>query len=593
MTNRVNIAPGLDVRGDGGYIVAPPSLHISGRRYEWDPGCHPDDTPLADVPAWLLAMIKKSRETAGSSSLPADSPIAEGARDSTLTKIAGSLRRQGLSTEEMYPVLSALNNRRCRPPLPDADIEKIARSVARYEPAPDHVEAPRKSFDRTDLGNAARLVAKFGHRIRYSFERKTWLIWTGKTWMIDNTGEVHRLAKDTVRAIYAEAAAAGDDEVAKALAKHAYNSQSAKRIKDMVELAKSEPGIPVSMDAMDADPWLLNVQNGTMDLRTGKLLPHDPGRLLTKIAAAQYISSAQCPLWKSYLNTVTSGNKDLQIFLQKAVGYSLTGNTREECLFFLYGPAQTGKTTFIETIQHLLADYAATAPIETFLVKQNDGAINNDIARLCGARFVCASESEDGKKMAVAKVKSLTGGDRISARFLFGEYFDFTPQFKLFLSSNYKPEIRGDDGGLWRRMRLIPFNVRIPDGERNNDLKGNLLGELPGILKWAVDGCLAWEREGLSPPDEVMTATEGYRAEMDKMAVFLKDICVVFPYATARSSQLYEAYRKWCADSGEVAENRQKFAARLRGRGFIDEHSKFGTLWRGIGLVSETQSKIG
>lgn len=585
--NIVGLQRGLDIRGDGGYIVAPPSLHASGRRYEWDPGFHPEETAVAEAPKWLLDFLHTPKK------LPTERQedalqdlIYEGTRNETLTKIAGSLRRQGLDAAEIHIALQGINERRCRPKLPDAELQQIAKSVGRYAPNPQRTVIPDKVFDRTDLGNAQRLVDQFGKRIRYCYERKSWYIWSGCKWSTDNTGEIQRLAKTTVRSIYAEAAKVAEEEAAKALAKHAFNSQSAKRLKDMVELTKSEPGIPVLSDEMDADPWLLNCTNGALDLRTGKLLPHDPARLLSKSVATVYAPDIPCPLWLAFLSKVMDGNASMIRFLQKAVGYALTGKTSEECLFFFYGGGRNGKSTFLETIQLLLSDYATPIPIDSLLVQQKEtGGANPELARLKGIRFVPSVEAEEGKRLAEAKIKQLTGGDKISARFLFGDFFDFTPQFKLFIGTNHKPVIRGTDLAIWRRIRLVPFTVTISDAEKDIGLKEKLLQELPGILSWAVEGCLAWQKEGLNPPQEVAAATDGYRSEMDKLAAFIDEACWISDFASVRSGFLYEAYRKWCSSSGEYAEPQRKFVQYLRERGFTDQHSKFGTLWRGLGLA--------
>jgi len=423
-------------------------------------------------------------------------------------------------------------------------------------------------IDRTDVGNAQRLSKQFGKIIRFNYDRGKWYIWDGSRWSMDKSGEIMRLAKRTAKNIYIEAANIPDDYESKAMAKHAIASLSHKKLKDMVELAKSEPGITVTVDDMDQDQWLLNVNNGVVDLKTGELLTHEPGRLMSKLVPINYDTNSDCPQWKCFLNKIMAGNDNLIWFLQKAIGYALTGSVREQCLFFLYGSGRNGKSTFLNTVQSLLSDYAMATPIDTLLVKQMDNGSTNDLARLKGARFVSSVEAEDGKRLAEAKIKQLTGADGVTARFLYGESFTYTPTFKLFIGTNHKPVIRGTDFAIWRRIRLIPFDVTISDSEVDPDLPDKLLEELPGILYWAVEGCLAWQAEGLEPPEEVKMATEGYRSEMDILAGFLEDCCTIEPCLFETANNLYSAYTQWCADSGETPILARTFGLRMQERGF-------------------------
>lgn len=368
----------------------------------------------------------------------------------------------------------------------------------------------------TDLGNAQRLVARCGQNLRFNFKAEKFLIWNGSCWETDETGEVVRLAKKTIQSMYVDAAGL-DDPDRPALAKHAVRSEQAPRIRAMVELAKTEPGIPVTPAQLDANAWLLNCTNGTIDLVTGKLLPFNPANLCVKQVPVAFDADAECPTWLAFLNRVMAEDTVLISFLQRVIGYSLTGLTREQVLFLLYGVGANGKTTFIETIRSVLGNYAQQADFSSFLQKQNDCA-RNDLARLTGARFVTAAEAGEGRKLDETVVKQATGGDKITARFLYHEHFEFTPQFKLFLVTNHKPRITGTDEGIWRRIRLIPFTVTIPDKERDKQLREKLQKELPGILAWAVRGCLAWRRDGLGESKQVSQATAEYRREMDPLA---------------------------------------------------------------------------
>jgi putative DNA primase/helicase len=351
----------------------------------------------------------------------------------------------------------------------------------------------------------------------------------------------------------------------------------------MVNLAKSEPDIPVRISQLDADPWLLNCRNGTLDLRTGKLLPHHPENLCTKTIPVAFDPDAKCPLWISFLRRVMAGNPDLIKFLQRSIGYALTGSTGEQVMFFLYGLGANGKSTFIETCRNLLGDYAQQSDFDTFVTKKNDGP-RNDLARLKGARLVAAVEAAQGRYLAEHVIKQVTGGDTITARFLYHEYFDFVPQFKLFLVANHKPVVVGTDEAIWRRIRLIPFTVRIPKEERDPQLLEKLRRELPGILAWAVRGCLQWQEDGLGEPEAVSAATADYRREMDVMADFIEEHCVLGEHETVNAGLLYLTFQTWAEKNGEEVLTQKKFGTQLRERGFAADKKKGHRCWVGLGL---------
>jgi putative DNA primase/helicase len=435
----------------------------------------------------------------------------------------------------------------------------------------------------SDLGNARRLVTYHGHDLRFCYSSKKWLIWTGRRWAIDNTGEVIRRAKATVAEIYEEAARAGDKQ-REEIGKFAVKSESNERIKSMIALAQSEPGIPITPGEMDADPWFLNCQNGTINLRGGQLREHQRQDLITRLAPVNYKPEADCPLFIKFLDRILAGNRDLIKFVQKALGYALTGDCREQVLFMLWGSGANGKSTLLNIIAAILGTYAIQTPTETLLAKSK-GDIPNDLARLNGPRFVTAFEVDRGRRLAESLVKQLTGQDTVSARFLFAEYFDFKPQFKLFLATNHKPVIKDSSWAIWRRIRLIPFTVQIPEKEQDRQLPEKLQAELPGILAWMVRGCLSWQREGLSVPEEVNKATGEYRQEMDELGDFLEERCVVDPEESATAKGLYQAYGEWAEEAGERRPLSQKaFGTALAERGFERKRKAEGWYWRGIGL---------
>ena len=477
-----------------------------------------------------------------------------------------------------------------RPQPPPADdgrhhgqVERMAiQGEAR---APVDAAPIAAGFNLTDLGNGQRLAALHGRNLKFCYPWEKWLAWDGRRYRIDDTGEVDRRAKAAVQSIYGEAAAAQDKKQREALANHALKSESEGKRKAMIASARSEPDIPILPEHLDRDPWLLNVLNGSLDLRTGELRPHNRLDLITKLAQVVYDAKAECPTWWKFLERIFAKNFDLILFLQKAVGYALTGITWEQCLFFLYGLGANGKSTLLEIIQTLLGDYATRTSTETFLAKKGN-SIPNDIAALRGARFVAAVEVESGRRLAEVLVKEMTGGDRISARFIRAEWFEFKPEFKIFFAANHKPVIRGTDWAIWRRIHLIPFKVQIPKLEQDKELPANLKKELPGILNWAIEGCLQWQHEGMTPPQAVQEATREYREEMDIVGDFLAECCIVDPGASVAARDIYGAYTTWATDNGEKRPLSQRaFGMSLTERGF---ERKAGTgnisMWWGIRL---------
>lgn len=443
-------------------------------------------------------------------------------------------------------------------------------------PAPQSLKrAPRaRAEDRdkrikcTDLGNAERFVKDHGGSVRFCHAWGKWLTWNGKHWEVDDTGQVYRLAKMTVRGIYAEAARAEDDVERLAIAKHAKKSESLSQFKAMIGLAESEEGVPVKPNDLDANPWLLNVLNGSLDLRTGELKPHSRDNFITKLAPVAHDPNATCPTWLAFLEKAMAGRESLIAYMQKAVGYALTGDTREKNIVIFHGGGDNGKTILTTVISAMLGDYAQETPVETLMIHKNE-SIPNDIARLKGERLVTASEGERGQRLAESLIKRLSGGDKITARFLHQEFFEFIPTFKIWLSTNHKPVIRGSDNAIWNRIHLIPFDVSIPKSEQipRTVLLERLREEWPGILAWAVKGCLLWQQEGLDKPEEVEQATANFRAEMDVIGGFISDCCIVNPLAKVKAADLYGEYLKWCEANREGAVNKRLFGSMLQERG--------------------------
>jgi len=421
----------------------------------------------------------------------------------------------------------------------------------------------------------------------------TWLIWDRIRWARDETGEIVRRAKETVTAIYSDAAASTDPDLGKALAKHALKSQHERRIAGMIELAKTETEVAVRASELDTDGWLLNCLNGTIDLRTGRLYPQNRQDLITKLALVQYQPDARSREWTTFLERVQPDHRTRR-FIQRAVGYTLTGDTREEKLFFAHGMSNTGKTTFLEGLKGALGDYATTADFETFLKRRGDAGIRNDVARLAGARLVISVEVDEGKRLAEGLLKALTGGDTVAARFLYREFFEFRPQFKLWLAANSRPRVRAEDDAMWRRIVQIPFTSVIPSADRDPELKQHIR-ENPAIrsaiLAWAVTGSLEWQRHGLDIPQPVAAYTEEYRQENDRIGEWLEDCCVLRPDRTTLAGILLRSYREWAERNGEEVLRPAALGRALAARGLQRDRQGHGgrKVWRGIGLREDTR----
>ncbi len=451
-------------------------------------------------------------------------------------------------------------------------------------------DRPPRGFNLTDLGNAERLVARHGENIRYCHALGKWFCWGGRRWADDRTGRVCYMGRETVRQIGGAAPTLEDADERKALLKWAISSEAKARIDAMIGLAEAEAGIPVAPEELDADPWKLNCLNGTVDLRTGALHPHRREDLITRLAPVEYDPDARSEVWERHLEDATGGDAQLAGFLQRAAGYSLTGDVSEEVLFFVHGPAAAGKSTFLEALKAALGDYATTADFEAFLARREVGGARNDIARLAGARLVASIEVDEGKRLAEGLIKMLTGGDTITARFLYKEAFEFLPTFKLWLAANHAPKVRDDDEAMWRRILRVPFDQVIPKGERDPAVKKTLRNPAaagPAILAWAVEGCLAWQHEGLGIPPAVEEATQEYRDEMDPLRDFLEDCCVLAPDAWVLTGDLRHAYESWAREQGEahILRGRQ-FTDRLKVRGLKAERRHAGRGWRGVGLLA-------
>ncbi len=431
-------------------------------------------------------------------------------------------------------------------------------------------EKPRLySFD--DMGNAERFCDLFGDSIRYSYTDKRWYWYDGRRWLVDNNGTSERLADKSALAmraeakLYAEQDEAEGTELLKAFEKHCKLSRSNKSKRAM--LAEVQHHVPIQPSQTDRHKLLLNTPSGVIDLKTGKTYPHSGELYFTKLTGAEYSVTNDCPRWSSFLDEIFGGDKDLIRYVQKAVGYSLTGSTAEQCAFFLFGNGRNGKSTFLEVIRSVFGDYSANIQPETIMVRSAAAtAINSDIARLKGARLVTSVEPNEGVRINEGLLKQLTGDDVVTARKLYGDEFEFKPEFKLWMATNHKPIIRGTDTGIWRRIHLIPFTAIIPEERVDKALKHKLTRELSGIFRWAVQGCLLWQQEGLKMPARVLESVREYRREMDVISAFVEDRCTVGKGCSVQASVLYAAYLSWADKGNEYKMSATKFGAEMSKR---------------------------
>lgn len=549
---RNGFLPGVDLKADGGYVLAPGSS-INGNPYEWlDP-----EAPVAALPEHILTTLR------------AAAAIPEGQRNDALTRLGGSLRRRGLEAPAIAAELHAANAARCRPPLPAAEVETIAASLARY-PAGASDEPAVVGEDAL----AAAFTARHGEDWRYVAKWGSWLHWRGACWKPEET----HLIFDLSRGVCREAAASCRVEFPARSAR----ISSAGTVAAVVKLAQSDRRHAATVEQWDQDPWTLNTPGGVVDLKTGALRPHARTDHMTNIATATPRGTA--PAWLDFLGDVTANDLELQAYLARIAGYALTGATTEHALFFLYGTGANGKSVFVNTLAAILGDYAKNAPIDTFMETRSDRH-PTDLAGLRGARLVSSIEVENGRRWAEAKIKSLTGGDPISARFMRQDFFQFVPQFKLLIAGNHKPSVRDVDEAMRRRLHLVPFSVTVPPERRDPRLSERLMAEGDGILRWAVDGCLDWQNGGLRPPACVREATEGYFEAEDSIGRWMSERCVLAPNAAAPTAALFASWKDWAERNQEFVGPLKRFSQNMEARGLKRHKSGAGIRgFQGIAL---------
>ena len=568
----------IELRRDGQYVVGPGSVHPSGHVYT---EVEPWPSTLDGVPEFPVGDLTRGASHASAAPATAEplpGTVPDGERNNTLFREGCRLRRLGWNETEIVRALVVLNTERCRPPLDREEVERIGASCATYSPAQD-------TYPLTEAGDAEYFARCFGETVRYDHRRGRWLLFQDHRWAPQTDGELHRLALEAVRGRQAAAMTitGGNGRRTERL-KWATGGEARSRLVNLLALAQNVRPIADAGDNWDTDPWLLGVENGVVDLRTGTLRAGQPDDRTTMRARTPFDPAATCPLWDQTISEIFDHDEELIAYFDRFTGYSLTGDCREEVLALCWGTGANGKGTLMNTMGWLLGDYADDLPFSALELHERSG-IPNDIAKIVGKRFVTSSETAETRRLNEARVKALTGRDPITARFLHREFFTFQPNAKFWLATNQKPVVRDTSIGFWRRIHLIPFTQSFVD-RPDLELKEKLQAEGAGILARAVRGCLSWRRDGLTPPSVVQEATDSYRTDSMPLARFLDARCVVQEGARARFGELFQAYTVWCRDAGERSPlTRRLFREALVERFPIDPDIKRHVTYVGIGLL--------
>jgi putative DNA primase/helicase len=557
--SRIGILPGIDIKADGGYIVAPPSIHPKGRAYTFRGDWVGMVGKLKIFPCEIIERLdQEGKKTPPKNAIRSDK-ILEGGRHNFLVSQMGEMRGLGLSKAEVGSRLHFKNSMVCDPPLERSEVDEIINFFKARSGEEILLYAPY-----TDLGNAERFKAYCADQAIYVEKMQKWYVFDGKRYVEDSGSKTIQLVKSMLRhsrdigkGVYNDK---GDE-----LVKHLRKTESNSKIQALLTLAKTES--PLDPKELDANPFLFNVANGTIDLQTGTLVPHSKHHRITKITSVAFDSSATCPKWRNFLQEVTGGSKEVQDYIQKVVGYCMTGVTKEQCFWILFGLGANGKSTFIDVLKKVLGEYGRSADISTFTYKQSEN-IRNDLARLFDARLVTSVEIQEGKLLDESVVKQVTGGDPVTCRFLFKEHFEYVPKWKLFMVVNHLPHINGTDHGIWRRIKCVPFLVQFTGEKIDRDLPSKLDLELPGILNWAVEGCLKWQKEGLDTPLEILAAGNEYRANEDYIEDFLNDHTEKGKDLRVGATPLFSRFVELQHRIGQRVMSQKQFAQKLEIKGF-------------------------
>lgn len=554
----------IDCRSEGNCVVV------------W--GDPPEKSRLNPLPEEVAEFFRRRAGRRSNAGGEAPEFIYEGSRNTTLTSLGGTMRRGGMSEEAISAALLAENDTRCRPPLEAVEVEKIASSVSRYDPH-------REQLPLSDRGNAERLVAKFGYKIRYVPElghegKGGWHIWNGSRWARDTDGFIIELCKETARSISEEWVAMTEQGGDATATKQSYQrwaraSESATRLRATRYLACSDRAVVLRVDELNTNKKLVNCPNGTVDLTAHKLRAGDPLDYITKSTGFAYRPDAPCAKWTQFIRWLVLGRPELEEYLQRCLGYSLEGGNPERLVFLVYGIGRNGKSTLLKVLRRILGDYAMWLDKKAFLASGDGRSASPYLAQLPGYRLTFTSETEDDGRLAVGLVKAMTGDEPIQARALYKDPFEFVPEFTPWIASNTKPDVPADDQAFWDRLRVIPCEARVSDEDTNERLGDELLGEAEGILGWLVEGHRKYSEE-LGPdkfctPQVVLDANAEYREEMDEFAPFISHLKHEEQEGQEinwRRTPLLDRYREWAQAHSAPSLTARKFKAQMEAKGY-------------------------
>lgn len=574
--------PGLDARGNGGYVVAAGSRHKTGSTYEWIN--HIDDYDTPPIPRWLHELLVGGRVREGEN-------VLVGGRNDLLFAQARRLRAvDGKTPTELLEIMLAYNLEHCKPPLDESEVRQIVDNACKEEYAAgpdlvaelrdkefgtiDIVSAELRSLPRTEVGNGETFIKLMGHAFRYVPQTKEWVVWDGSRWREDRSFAARRGMMLTIRSRAAAASFIPDQDERRAFFAWCRSQETSGKIDGALKAAAAMNSIVALLESFDTHPMLLGMPGATHDFSTATTREPRREDRLTWSVAPKYEPEAKCPIWLKTLHDVFDGDQEMVDYFQRAIGYSSTGSNEEQCMFICHGNGANGKSVTLGTIRDIMGDYGASARYETFNADMGSTR-GEDLAALRGRRFILIVEPDQSTKLSEGRVKQVTGGtDQITCRHLYGKDFSYTPEFKLWWAVNHLPRIQGTDDGIWRRIHRIPFTVQFKEASRDSQLSKKLAAEAPGIMNWILEGARLWREQGLRPPKSVLEATAEYREDSDMVGRWLDECTVgVKPNQSVPLQELYMNYANWCGDQGLKALSQSWLGRALKERGYkADKH---------------------
>lgn len=600
ISNKVRFLEGMDLRSDGGYVLGVGSRHANGNFYKWINS--PKDFKVQPMPKWLKNYLKNStsKQNADASNVLKDlnitKEIPSGRRNSSLFQIAEKLHRNfGFEFDDVKPIVENINEKYCNPPVSDKELENLCLSGCGYLKE-DNILSEIEPYELSDVGNGKRIADMYGDVLRFDHSSGKWYIWNNKLWKLDDTKQIIGFAEDAAERIKDLMEVNETKGFEKACFNWHRKSRNNSGLRNALDNASTKTPIASTSEDFDKDVTYFNLSNCCFNTKTFEIINHEDvkDKLITKISEVNYEENAKCDLWLKFINEIFENDKDLIKYVQKSIGYTITGEMREQGFYFLHGDGSNGKSTFLNIILRLMGDYGKKADINTFMRKPNESSSGNtnDLAELKGIRYIMSSEPEAGSRFSMSRLKQwASGNERIKARFLFKEFIEFYPVGIVWIAGNEYPKITEKNFGAWRRVKLIPFTVQIPEDKQDLDLENKLIKELPGILNWCIEGLKLYRKEGLVAPEKVKLAIEAYKNEMDSIAGFISYHIEFVEGSTVSNIEFCNKYKEFCQNEGFRPQGNSKVIAYLE-KDPRFEKGKMGSRvqWKGIRLVEEDKS---